>query len=41
MQCGHAPAVRVWELEEKMQVAEFLEHKFGINCVVSVYTRIN
>ncbi|KAL8619680.1 hypothetical protein ACOMHN_019735 [Nucella lapillus] len=30
---GHQPAVRVWEVEEKTQVAEFHGHKFGINCV--------
>ncbi|KAJ8308631.1 hypothetical protein KUTeg_013505 [Tegillarca granosa] len=30
---GHQPAVRVWDVEEKTQVAEFHGHKFGINCV--------
>ncbi|KAK7487107.1 hypothetical protein BaRGS_00021602 [Batillaria attramentaria] len=32
-ECGHQPAVRVWDVEEKTQVAEFHGHKFGINCV--------
>ncbi|CAC5379320.1 MAPKBP1 [Mytilus coruscus] len=32
-ECGHQPAVRVWDVEEKIQVAEFYGHKFGINCV--------
>jgi hypothetical protein len=35
-QAGHQPAVRVWDLEEKTQVAEFLVHKYGIACVVSI-----
>ncbi|XP_059149399.1 WD repeat-containing protein 62-like [Physella acuta] len=30
---GHQPAVRVWDVAEKTQVAEFRGHKFGINCV--------
>ncbi|XP_052767365.1 mitogen-activated protein kinase-binding protein 1-like isoform X3 [Mya arenaria] len=30
---GHQPAVRVWDVAEKTQVAEFLGHKFGIICV--------
>ncbi|KAL4239162.1 mitogen-activated protein kinase binding protein 1 [Mactra antiquata] len=30
---GHQPAVRVWDVVEKTQVAEFLGHKFGISCV--------
>lgn len=34
-QSGHQPAVRVWDLEEMTQVAEFEGHKFGIRCVVS------
>ena len=33
-QCGHKPVVRVWDVEEKTQVAEFHGHKFGIGCVV-------
>ncbi|XP_041352777.1 mitogen-activated protein kinase-binding protein 1-like isoform X2 [Gigantopelta aegis] len=32
-ECGHQPAVRIWDVEEKTQVAEFHGHKFGINCV--------
>ncbi|XP_076442511.1 uncharacterized protein LOC143281273 isoform X2 [Babylonia areolata] len=32
-ECGHQPAVRVWDVEEKTQVAEFHGHKFGVNCV--------
>lgn len=46
-ECGHQPAVRVWDLQSEpqsshlgvtpqpQQVAEFLGHKFGVNCVVS------
>ncbi|XP_067680691.1 mitogen-activated protein kinase-binding protein 1-like isoform X2 [Haliotis asinina] len=33
-ECGHQPAVRVWDVEEKTQVAEFHGHKFGISCAV-------
>ena len=36
VQSGHLPAVRVWDLEERTQIAEFLGHKFGIVCVVSM-----
>ncbi|KAF5307413.1 hypothetical protein FQR65_LT06927 [Abscondita terminalis] len=44
-ECGHQPAVRVWDLQsdtqpaspglapQGQQVAEFLSHKYGINCV--------
>lgn len=46
-ECGHQPAVRVWDLQSEpqsghpglspqvQQVAEFLSHKYGISCVVS------
>ncbi|XP_062252893.1 mitogen-activated protein kinase-binding protein 1 [Platichthys flesus] len=30
---GHVPAVRVWEVSERLQVAELQEHKYGISCV--------
>ncbi|XP_051018736.1 WD repeat-containing protein 62 [Acomys russatus] len=30
---GHRPAVRVWDVEEKTQVAEMLGHKYGVACV--------
>uniref|UniRef100_A0AAY5KW55 Mitogen-activated protein kinase binding protein 1 n=1 Tax=Esox lucius TaxID=8010 RepID=A0AAY5KW55_ESOLU len=30
---GHMPAVRVWEVAERSQVAELHEHKYGISCV--------
>ncbi|KAK2088277.1 mitogen-activated protein kinase binding protein 1 [Saguinus oedipus] len=30
---GHRPAVRIWEVEEKNQVAEMLGHKYGVACV--------
>ncbi|XP_060582895.1 mitogen-activated protein kinase-binding protein 1-like [Ruditapes philippinarum] len=30
---GFQPAVRVWDVAEKTQVAEFHGHKFGISCV--------
>lgn len=45
-ECGHQPAVRVWDLQsdpqpgppgvapQVQQVAEFLSHKYGISCVV-------
>ncbi|XP_035215773.1 mitogen-activated protein kinase-binding protein 1-like isoform X2 [Stegodyphus dumicola] len=32
-ECGHQPHVRVWDVQEKVQVAEFQGHKYGINCV--------
>ncbi|XP_064484306.1 mitogen-activated protein kinase-binding protein 1-like isoform X3 [Ornithodoros turicata] len=32
-ECGHQPHLRVWDVQEKTQVAEFPGHKFGINCV--------
>ncbi|XP_033852425.2 WD repeat-containing protein 62-like isoform X1 [Acipenser ruthenus] len=30
---GHMPAVRVWDVEEKTQVAEVQCHKYGVSCV--------
>ncbi|XP_076399465.1 WD repeat-containing protein 62 isoform X3 [Peromyscus maniculatus bairdii] len=30
---GHRPAVRIWDVEEKTQVAEMLGHKYGVACV--------
>ncbi|XP_061598918.1 mitogen-activated protein kinase-binding protein 1 isoform X3 [Cololabis saira] len=30
---GHMPAVRVWEVSDRVQVAELQEHKYGIACV--------
>ncbi|XP_047383376.1 WD repeat-containing protein 62 isoform X4 [Sciurus carolinensis] len=30
---GHRPAVRIWDAEEKSQVAEMLGHKYGVACV--------
>ncbi|XP_042370797.1 mitogen-activated protein kinase-binding protein 1-like, partial [Plectropomus leopardus] len=30
---GHMPAVRVWDVSERLQVAELQEHKYGIACV--------
>ncbi|XP_076039679.1 WD repeat domain 62 [Oratosquilla oratoria] len=32
-ECGHMPSVRVWDINERTQVAEFQGHKYGINCV--------
>ncbi|XP_030071349.1 mitogen-activated protein kinase-binding protein 1 isoform X2 [Microcaecilia unicolor] len=32
-ECGHMPAVRVWDVAERTQVAELQEHKYGIACV--------
>uniref|UniRef100_A0A8C7LE40 Mitogen-activated protein kinase binding protein 1 n=1 Tax=Oncorhynchus kisutch TaxID=8019 RepID=A0A8C7LE40_ONCKI len=32
-QSGHMPAVRVWDVAERTQVAELQEHKYGISCV--------
>ncbi|XP_028858701.1 mitogen-activated protein kinase-binding protein 1-like isoform X2 [Denticeps clupeoides] len=32
-ECGHLPAVRVWDVAERSQVAELQEHKYGISCV--------
>ncbi len=34
-ECGHAPCVRVWDVHEKVQIAEFPGHKYGVNVVVS------
>ena len=34
-ECGHQPSVRIWDLNERNQVAEFTGHKFGVVCVVS------
>nr|XP_046268092.1 mitogen-activated protein kinase-binding protein 1 isoform X2 [Scatophagus argus] len=30
---GHMPAVRVWDVSERQQVAELQEHKYGVACV--------
>ncbi|XP_043840590.1 mitogen-activated protein kinase-binding protein 1 isoform X2 [Dromiciops gliroides] len=30
---GHMPAVRVWDVAERNQVAELQEHKYGVACV--------
>ncbi|XP_069807075.1 mitogen-activated protein kinase-binding protein 1 isoform X3 [Dendropsophus ebraccatus] len=30
---GHVPAVRVWDVAERTQVAELQEHKYGVACV--------
>ncbi|XP_055087127.1 mitogen-activated protein kinase-binding protein 1 isoform X2 [Periophthalmus magnuspinnatus] len=30
---GHMPAVRVWEVTERAQIAELQEHKYGVACV--------
>nr|KAF6501312.1 mitogen-activated protein kinase binding protein 1 [Molossus molossus] len=30
---GHVPAVRVWDVAERSQVAELQEHKYGVACV--------
>ena len=32
-QSGHMPAVRVWDVAERTQVAELQEHKYGVACV--------
>lgn len=32
-ECGHQPHVRVWDVQDCNQVAEFSGHKYGINCV--------
>lgn len=32
-QSGHLPAVRVWDVAERLQVGQLLEHKFGVACV--------
>ncbi|XP_072030662.1 uncharacterized protein [Amphiura filiformis] len=32
-ECGHNPAVRVWDVEDRSQVAELQGHKFGVACV--------
>ncbi|XP_034381149.1 mitogen-activated protein kinase-binding protein 1 isoform X2 [Cyclopterus lumpus] len=30
---GHMPAVRVWDVCERVQVSELQEHKYGVSCV--------
>lgn len=30
---GHMPAVRVWDVSERAQIAELQEHKYGVACV--------
>ncbi|KAM4696219.1 WD repeat-containing protein 62-like [Rhinophrynus dorsalis] len=30
---GHKPAVRIWDVTEKVMVAEMLGHKYGVSCV--------
>uniref|UniRef100_A0A4W6FE48 Mitogen-activated protein kinase binding protein 1 n=1 Tax=Lates calcarifer TaxID=8187 RepID=A0A4W6FE48_LATCA len=30
---GHMPAVRVWDVSERLQVSELQEHKYGVSCV--------
>ncbi|XP_073667593.1 mitogen-activated protein kinase-binding protein 1-like [Paramisgurnus dabryanus] len=32
-ECGYLPAVRVWDVEGRTQVAELQEHKYGVSCV--------
>lgn len=27
------PAVRVWDVSERLQVSELQEHKYGVSCV--------
>lgn len=34
-ECGHAPCVRIWDVQEKTQISEFPGHKYGVNVVVS------
>lgn len=33
-ECGHQSNVRVWDMTNYTQIAEFSGHKYGINCVV-------
>ncbi|XP_075116051.1 WD repeat-containing protein 62 [Leptodactylus fuscus] len=30
---GHKPAVRIWDVAEKVQVSEMVGHKYGVSCV--------
>ncbi|XP_013885738.1 mitogen-activated protein kinase-binding protein 1 [Austrofundulus limnaeus] len=32
-ECGHLPAVRVWDVAERCQVAQLQKHKYGVSCV--------
>lgn len=32
-QSGHLPAVRLWDVAERRQVAELQKHKYGVSCV--------
>lgn len=36
-ECGHQPSVRIWDLADRSQVAEFAGHKFGVVCAVSFF----
>ena len=36
-ECGHQPSVRIWDLSDRSQVAEFAGHKFGVVCAVSFF----
>ncbi|KAL0280829.1 UNVERIFIED_CONTAM: hypothetical protein PYX00_002006 [Menopon gallinae] len=32
-ECGHSPSLRIWNVQDGTQIAEFQGHKYGINCV--------
>ena len=32
-ECGHAPCVRIWDVQERQQISEFPGHKYGVNVV--------
>lgn len=32
-QSGHLPAVRLWDVADRRQVAELQTHKYGVSCV--------
>jgi WD40 repeat protein len=40
-ECGHQPSVRIWDLSDRSQVAEFAGHKFGVVCAVSFFSSIS
>ena len=32
-ECGHAPCVRIWDVQDRTQISEFPGHKYGVNVV--------
>ncbi|XP_065316216.1 uncharacterized protein LOC135925012 isoform X3 [Gordionus sp. m RMFG-2023] len=32
-ECGHQPAIRVWDIRDKIELAQFYSHKYEVACV--------